>query len=618
SDEDEEKKDDIEDDKSNDLEMTDDEETDDEFVHGVEQVNDDEDEEMTNAEVKESGNDDEENTDAAKTDAGKTKEVKDDAKKAKLPPTSSSLSISSGFGDHFLKPSSDTSLVIIVKDTTNVEINSLLDIKIQSKVLHIQSPFVLTIPVSVIFELVVLTPILITPSVAPETTLLTPSSVFTIPPIPYKTTAPIPAQPIITKSSTITIAASESNALFVVQLRRHTADIIQKYFVKPALESSKIQTPTINLEQEFEKSTSEILKIKKEMAEKQKMPRYTIKSTDKASLKEYDQKSALYQTMHENKSFNRNPANHRLYHALMKALIKDENAMDKGVADTIKDHKIKTIESESSKKPSTTKEIPKGKALLKGSKTGNSASAKELVEEPIAEVVMDDAVNTTGENVQPPRPPTPDLEWNKHQVVLGQPEQPWFNQMVSAIKDPLTFNNLMVSPINFSNNIKLEYNFQECFNALTDKLDWNNPEGDRYPFDLSKPLPLVKKLHGNGHLEEVVVKRVDRQLYKLKEGDFVDLYLNDIEDMLILAFQHKLFHLNDSDIIDFIVALCMFTRSLVIKRQVEDLQLGVESYQKKLNITTPQQTFPEIEFKELYIPSYKPPGVIYEDLSKQK
>ncbi|GKG62952.1 hypothetical protein Tco_0636683, partial [Tanacetum coccineum] len=36
-----------------------------------------------------------------------------------------------------------------------------------------------------------------------------------------------------------------------------------------------------------------------------------------------------------------NPANHRLYHALMKALIKDENVMDKGVADTIKDHKTK-------------------------------------------------------------------------------------------------------------------------------------------------------------------------------------------------------------------------------------------------------------------------------------
>ncbi|GKC91574.1 hypothetical protein Tco_1152223 [Tanacetum coccineum] len=128
----------------------------------------------------------------------------------------------------------------------------------------------------------------------------------------------------------------------------------------------------------------------------------------------------------------------------------------------------------------------------------------------------------------------------------------------------------------------------------------------------------VKKLQGYGHLEEVVVKRADRQLCKFKEGDFVDLHLNDIEDMLLLAVQHKLFHLNDSDIVDFIVAFLMFTRSLIIKHRVEDLQLGVKSYQTKLNITVPQQTFLEIEFKELYTPSYKPPRVIYEDLTKQK
>nr|GEV50985.1 zinc finger, CCHC-type [Tanacetum cinerariifolium] len=58
--------------------------------------------------------------------------------------------------------------------------------------------------------------------------------------------------------------------------------------------------------------------------------------------------------------------------------------------------------------------------------------------------------------------------------------------------------------------------------------------------------------------------------------------------------------------------------SLVIKKRVEDLHLSVESYQKKLNITLPQQTILEIEFKELYTSSHKLPGVIYEDLTKQK
>nr|GEX30704.1 hypothetical protein [Tanacetum cinerariifolium] len=290
-----------------------------------------------------------------------------------------------------------------------------------------------------------------------------------------------------------------------------------------------------------------------------------------------------------------------------------------GVADTFQDHKRKhdddeddddeepstrpnqgkkrkrrrTKESESSKKPSTTKETPKGKAPFKGSKTGKSASAKESVKEPITEVVMDDAGDDVVHDddqpqdasepkiaktpnpewfMKPPRPPTPDLEWNKHQDILLGPAYNLLKGTCSSI-------------------IELEYHFQECFNALTDRLDWNNSEGDRYPFDLSKPLLLqghpshltvsadyffnndleylkssdpkrmcttsitktkvaryeIKGLEdmvptlwspnkvGYGHLEEIVVKRADRQFYKFKEGDFMDLHLNDIEDMLLLV-----------------------------------------------------------------------------------
>ncbi|GJS58569.1 hypothetical protein Tco_0653353 [Tanacetum coccineum] len=47
-------------------------------------------------------------------------------------------------------------------------------------------------------------------------------------------------------------------------------------------------------------------------------------------------------------------------------------------------------------------------------------------------------------------------------------------------------------------------------------------------------------------------------------------------------------------------------------------QLQPISAISKLNITKPQKTFPEIEFKEPYTPSYDPPGIVYEDLDKQK
>nr|GEV70380.1 hypothetical protein [Tanacetum cinerariifolium] len=240
---------------------------------------------------------------------------------------------------------------------------------------------------------------------------------------------------------------------------KHVVDLSKQHIVKQAPESSKTQIPIIDLNQEPIKIMSEIHKIKKEQAEKQKLPKYTIKSTNKAALKEYDQKSALYQTMHGNKMFNRNTANHALYHALMKALIADEEAMDKGVDASVKHQKRqhddddddedpsagpnqgkmtkrrRTKESNSSNKPSTTKETSKGKAPTKSSKTSKSITEKEPVEEPIAEVVMDNLESTANEDVvnvvhqsqddvepktmrlskdtwfkQPPRPPTPNPE----------------------------------------------------------------------------------------------------------------------------------------------------------------------------------------------------------------
>ncbi|GKC26164.1 hypothetical protein Tco_1033458, partial [Tanacetum coccineum] len=507
-------------------------------------VRKDEDEEMNNAEVYDYVKGDEEVTSAAKADAEKTLKVKDDPKKTKLPPSSSSLFVSLGFGDQLLKLSSDSSLVSTVKDTTDSEINSLLEVKIQSKVPYTQSPSMLT-----------------------TATTLPPPFVSTTPSVPQQTKKPIPIPTIITDAPTVTTAVLESEALSVVQLRvanlekdvsdlkkidlfaeslaalkTQVPSVVDNYLGSKDRDLHKKLTPTVDLEQGSENSASEILKIKREQAEKQQTPKFTIKSTDKAALEEYDLKSALYQSMHANKSFNRNPANHQLYYALMKALIKDENTMDKGFADTIKDYKRKhdddddddddedppvgpnqgkktkrrrTKEYESSKKPSSTKETPKGKAPTKGSKTALDDNQPQDTSEPKTRKTPNPYWFK-----QPPRPPTPDPEWNKRQVVLDQPEQPWFNQLASTIKDPLTFNSLMATPIDFSkyvlnglkienltqdillgpafnllkytcsSSIELECNFQECFNALTDKLDWNNPEGDRYPFDLSKPFPL--------------------------------------------------------------------------------------------------------------------------------
>ncbi|GJX81935.1 hypothetical protein Tco_0331416 [Tanacetum coccineum] len=125
--------------------------------------------------------------------------------------------------------------------------------------------------------------------------------------------------------------------------------------------------------------------------------------------------------------------------------------------------------------------------------------------------------------------------------------------------------------------VELEYFFEEVYKATMDQLDWNNPEGQQYPHDLRKPLPLipnsrgrqvipesardvyskrriiaVTKLqivewHGYKHLDWITVRRDDDKLYTFKEGDFKRLRLQDIEDMLILLVQGKLTNLNVED-----------------------------------------------------------------------
>ncbi|GKB65517.1 hypothetical protein Tco_0921703 [Tanacetum coccineum] len=122
---------------------------------------------------------------------------------------------------------------------------------------------------------------------------------------------------------------------------------------------------------------------------------------------------------------------------------------------------------------------------------------------------------------KPERPRTPDSDWNVRKSVDFRPPQTWISKIAQAEKPPLSFDELMSTPIDFSayvmnhlkidnltqdhlvgpafnllkgtcrSHVELEYNLEECYKAVTDRLDWNNPDGKTYLFDLSKPLPLI-------------------------------------------------------------------------------------------------------------------------------
>nr|GEW60503.1 gypsy/Ty3 retroelement polyprotein [Tanacetum cinerariifolium] len=205
--------------------------------------------------------------------------------------------------------------------------------------------------------------------------------------------------------------------------------------------------------------------------------------------------------------------------------------------------------------------------------------------------------------------------------------------------------------------VELKFFLEEVYKATTDQLDWINPEGQEYLHNLLKPLPLIPNFRGHHvipfdhfinndlkesgrdvyskrriiavtklkivewhnykHLDWITVRKDDEKLYKFKEGDFKRLRIQDIEDMLLLLVQGKLTNLMVEERFAFNVFLRMFTRSIIIQRHIEDLQLGVESYQKKLNLTRPDTYCSDLKRKEAYTAYSNPRGFIYQNKDKQ-
>nr|GEX78272.1 hypothetical protein [Tanacetum cinerariifolium] len=83
--------------------------------------------------------------------------------------------------------------------------------------------------------------------------------------------------------------------------------------------------------------------------------------------------------------------------------------------------------------------------------------------------------------------------------------------------------------------------------------------------------------------------------------------------MLLLLVQGKLSNLTVEERFAFNVSPRMFTRSIVIQRRVKDLQLGVESYQKRLNLTKPDTYRSDLKRREAYTAYSNPRGFIYQN-----
>ncbi|GJT49074.1 hypothetical protein Tco_0975231 [Tanacetum coccineum] len=261
------------------------------------------------------------------------------------------------------------------------------------------------------------------------------------------------------------------------------------------------------------------------------------------------------------------------------------------------------------------------------------------------------------ESTSAPKEKTSKTSGKSHEGSLAQKEDPResFNELMDIPLDFLAFviNQLKVNNLtpelltgptfklmkgSCKSLVELEFLFKEVYKATTEQLDWKNPEVQQYPHDLRNPLPLIPNSRGrrvihfdhfiNNDLEYLSGDREvkcrlamtnmhsreshivgendnnsmdllltgnllvmdDDKLYKFKEGNFNRLRIQDIEDMLLLLVQGK---------------------------HVEDLQLGVESYQKKLNLTKLDTYRSDLKRREAYTTYYNPRGFIYQNKDKK-
>ncbi|GJS94380.1 hypothetical protein Tco_0801348 [Tanacetum coccineum] len=250
---------------------------------------------------------------------------------------------------------------------------------------------------------------------------------------------------------------------------------------------------------------------------------------------------------------------------------------------------------------------------------------------------------------KPAKPPTPDHDWNKTLPAAHGPVQPWLSTLAQREDTRESFNELMDTPLDFSafmiNRLKvdtltpellagpifelmkgsckslveLEYFFEEVYKATTNQLDWNNPEGHKYPHDLRKPLPLIPNSRGHRvipfdhlinkdleYLSECGVKcRLATTNMHSEESHIGGENDNNSMDLLLTGNLLEMSTLNTESLL------------IVIQRRVEDLQLSVESYQKKLNLTKPDTYRPDLKRREAYTAYSNPIGFIYQNKDKK-
>ncbi|GJS61435.1 hypothetical protein Tco_0656219 [Tanacetum coccineum] len=104
----------------------------------------------------------------------------------------------------------------------------------------------------------------------------------------------------------------------------------------------------------------------------------------------------------------------------------------------------------------------------------------------------------------------------------------------------------------------------------------------------SKIIQIIKTYWELGHehkfITEIVARRANECILSITKPDYKNLNKNDIKDMYLLIMNGKVPDYAETGLL---WSLSVFIRSSVLWERVHAFQLGIESYQQKVNLTAP-------------------------------
>nr|GEW01536.1 hypothetical protein [Tanacetum cinerariifolium] len=370
-----------------------------------------------------------------------------------------------------------------------------------------------------------------------------------------------------------------------------------------------------------------------------------------ADLSEMDLKKILIQKIEGNKSIQRSNEQRNLYKALVEAYESDKIILDT-YRDTVTLKRRRDDDAEKDEEPSAR----------------SDRGSKRLVESSQHPEWFS----------QPKKPPTPDRDWHKTLMATHGSIQPWISDLAKQSDSRSSFNELMDTPVDFStflmNQLKvdtltpkllagptyelmkgsckslveLELFLEEVYKATTDQLTGcikpqvynfcHQDKGSRLrhikwiedlvPRTTWIQEPVGYDKHALWGISYWGRKRQHFYCFAINRKSAHDVYskrrIIAVTELKIVEWHNykhldwiTLTNLTVKERFAFNVSLRMFTKSIVIQRRVEDLQLDVESYQKKLNLTRPNTYRYDLKRKEAYIACSNPRGFIYQNKDKQ-